>query len=837
MPAVSPWPSRPVCAHLVGWGFHLWVWRAVSCSQTTLPLGTRGAPDAHAPYTPSPPSMPVTLSSPLMELLRSRTRHDAFPTAILAGMQAAEGASAQSVEQLDTFLLRFFTFDLPKNFFIQMAFVSAWIALLILLGSIVILHRMSKRAFWIFKLQRRSEGTYIVPNALNTFLLFEGMFGIVWIAFAIVQYQGYWRKDGTMQNHIGVFNLIIWWPLWIGAFMAGWGSFYTAPGALDKGPLSSSMVGKFAPRPLIINGFCLGTPIILVISLIPPIVLTQTHLSSAFHAYRILHADMLSALASSSSQTINPALASQFLQRASEVWDTVTEAAWYMSIGYAIWPIWAGIFLLFYMPSGGYLCYMVWNQLRRQRAMLVDMEVKKREIEMQVRARDTSEGGEMAGMRDHSEALLFQPLTSSQQQQQEEGRVAPPLSGTTLPTTPRTAVNEVTDKDSGGEVFFPPLRPDIRRRAVKRISVTGTPRVRYNYLRRCFINLSALYIGIVLGAALYLGIAAALARSLYESYLDDPQVCSDLVYNTCLAAGWGALVFGSLTFFAILARFADPANTPDYERKKSSGKRFFTFCPRLTQSSQAQSDTLADGLQEKTRTLPAVPESVGATMDDPLQSSATLSSFKSKSRRGLKGGMKFNIQKKHGGLILRPEQDMSFGQPESASVSYHDETRTSTSRRAPRFVPQDMTQGSIMEEAQYRSYHHSTYGEMPQPAPLVSKPLAPERTPPLTPIRLDMPDEARYAAVEGPFSSAGPRRRHSEWEILPQHLPPPRRNSEHTLQRHRHLGQPQNQAVRGPHPPTTSWRQSPSPPTNTVHLHRRSSSLGPFLFTHIHPAC
>lgn len=101
-------------------------------------------------------------------------------------MTLPSGADLTSVQQLDTFVEKFFIFNMPKNFFIQMAVAGVWIIMLIIVGSIVIIHRLRKRAFWLFKFRRRSEGIYVVPNALNCFLLLEGCFGIIWVAFVIV---------------------------------------------------------------------------------------------------------------------------------------------------------------------------------------------------------------------------------------------------------------------------------------------------------------------------------------------------------------------------------------------------------------------------------------------------------------------------------------------------------------------------------------------------------------------------------------------------------------------------------------------------------------------------
>ncbi|UZJ55377.1 hypothetical protein CBS101457_004697 [Exobasidium rhododendri] len=792
----------------------------------------------------------------LTELIRSQMQHGPFPGTILQGMQSPDGADLQAVQDLDIFMQGFFFVNLPKNFYIQMAVAGSCIAILIIMVSCVILDRLRKRAFWIFKLQRRSEGIYIVPNALNSYLLFEGIFGIIWIAFIVVQYRGYWKRDDRMQYHLGVLSLIIWWPLWIGAFLAGWGSFYTAPGALDKGTLNSSKFGRFAAKPLLINIFCLGTPFILISSLVAPIVLTQRHYNAAFDAYRSLHSDLLASFATNES-ILSPAVSQGFLDRASSIWDMLARSAWYQSIGYGIWPIWAGLFLLFYIPAGGYLCCMVLLQLQRSKTVLMNLESERREMEVEERYRTPIE--DPGAQRGPLEALLFQPLspnlnppTRRQRQQQQQETPVDERSrneGASGEEKGLTAAGSESDQ-SGGEVFFPALRPELKQIAVKECGVMGTPRLRYQYLRRCFINLTILYLGIVFGAALFLGVASSLAATLYDSYLSDPHRVADLLYKCCLVAAWGAVVFGSLTSFAVLARLADPANTSarvDDSRDKSTAPfRFLSFYHSRSQERQGQ--TLSDDEQQQqnnrhqsdSRNMPAVPESVGDTMDDQMQSTASFTTFKSSNfLRDLKDSIKFSIQSKQGGgLILRPADNMSFGsvQADFATTSYHkDENRVATDFRGiPMNCPEEMTQGTLLEEEMemmsgrsYQSglsaFHLTSLNDVPRPAPPTPslKPLAPERSPPLSPIHLEDRDHLQHNA---PDHRNIPQRRHSVWQMQQQqhhHPSAPRRYSEAGLRKYRSdLGR----RVEYPPSPASLLRRDLSPQNSLLQLSSQTTS-------------
>ena len=676
---------------------------------------------------------------PFMELLRSQTEHDAFPSSITDSMLSPSGASSEAISQLDAYIRAFFIFDMPKNFYIQLAVAGSWICFLFIIGNSCVLHRIYKGQFWFFKLQRRSEGIYVVPNALNSFMVFVGFFAILWLAFLVIYYEACWRQNPDVQYHIGVFNLIVWWPLYTGAFLAGWGSFYTAPGALEKGPLSKSKLGKLALRPLVINIFCLGTPIVVLASLLSPIIHFQRNYNKAFDGYRSLHADLVAAVAASPDQVVPLAAAQVYLQRASDVWQMQTHAVWHGSIGFGLWSIWAGLLLIFYIPAGGYLCYLLWRQLKAQGALLKEIQVQKEEIGQIDKEKEEEKPS----------SLLFQPLNIQTLLQHDANQVqvdetvsmpvvhrateADTLTSCGSPGIPFTVVTKVETRiedqkesqDSGPEFFFPPISSETKRRTVKRYTTKGSPQSRYNYLRRCFINLSVLYIGVVLGISLYMGVAAALARSYYDSFLHSPSDCRQLVYNAIIVTTWGAVVLGTLTIFAILARFTDPANQSHQEEKEPKKKRHPPFRRFLRRISSDK--TVVGGISRMDKAQQTMPD---------VQQEEIVDINKS------------------------PEADPHIIQPAEAHLDPSLELadafpilplRSSMSRRVSSLYPESVTQGSVSEDdlqlvprRKYRSsslIQSTTHGDMlcPDPQP---KPLAPERPPPISLSHLTIPRPA-----------------------------------------------------------------------------------------------
>lgn len=416
----------------------------------------------------------------------------------------------------------------------------------------------------------------------------------------------------------------------------------------------------------------------------------------------------------------------------------------------------------------------------------------------------------------HQQQRLQQPETMDQVRQQQQPPQQPFASP---PVTPSTAVTN-SDNSEGHEVFFPALKPEVQKRATRKVTQrNGTPASRYRYLRRCFVNLTVLYVSIVLAAAVYLAVSASLARYLYEMSIRGPEDITNLVYAVCLATAWCNVTFGTATFFAIFSRFLDPANAPYREDDSSSKGQGHKRSPFAFRAGTGGSKTLAGpSPHDKTRTLPAVPESVGQTIDSTLQSvSISRSAWDQQQQQAPDGKpraktmMSFRIMRdagRSGALLLRPTGDQlasqaSFGQPDSANVSTHgrpsaDESGANTPRMAAkrkksrtnrhRGGGDEASSSFIMEEygsqtssaRSYREgrtvYYPTPFGPMPAPAPPEPKPLPPERSPPRTPIRADMPGSPAGTSSPGSNESAEQhQRKHKSSKSFSKS-----RSSEHT---------------------------------------------------------
>lgn len=313
--------------------------------------------------------------------------------------------------------------------------------------------------------------------------------------------------------------------------------------------------------------------------------------------------------------------------------------------------------------------WLVWTQVKAQKEVLDGIERRAKEAQG-ARVRPAS-GLSFRGSEPPGDSLLFQPLSFSNEDSGNSITVVP--SGTNHPTSPglhtspRTPASLVKElKAEVKDVFFPPLRPEAKKRLDRKPSNHSSPTSRYRYIRRCFVNLTVLYVGIVFGALVFLTIAARLAAHLYEAVLSGPQSLTNIVYQSHVPTAWASVVFGTATISSIFLRHFDPASGADSIKSPMAKKRKSGKILGFMKEEKASSP------QDRSRTLPPVPESVSATMGGDVTMTDSIpfppgaessggdlgiQSFPSVRGKsfGENRGMKFSLSRdaKKGALILR----------------------------------------------------------------------------------------------------------------------------------------------------------------------------------------
>ncbi|CAO1625438.1 unnamed protein product [Sympodiomycopsis kandeliae] len=713
-----------------------------------------------------------SISVPLSDL---GATHEPFPSSIQNGIASG---NPQALRDVESFIQDLFIFRWEAWFYVTFSVAAILLLLLVVVGGSIILFRICKGKFWVVRFMRRSEGVYIVPNALNAFALFEGLFGILWFTYACIIVGATHYHRGFLQHHLDALNLIVWIPLYLGALYAAVGSFYTAPGALDGGAVEKQWFFHRAIRkPFVINSIALGIPIALVAGVTPCAVLSQNALSNNYEDYQAFSRSIKANIGASVT-TISRTEMNMYIDEASRIWNNVAHGKRYLAIGYAVWTAFAAVLLLFYIPAGGYVLALVKRQVNLQRDKINKVEQNNLEIlraqqrqqamqEQEKHSSNPQEHEERQPEEQGQQALLFQPLLKSiteekkinaQQQKQPppafpryenspRGRDSSTIVEGSPPITPTTVVNRseeyryqsrgdeeeqqpVTDAGSRGDVFFPPLKPSQQKREHWQLAADAGPVARHKYLRRCFRSLLVLYTGIVAAALIYLVVAARLASHLYTDYFRGPDAATYLVGTSHLPAAWAAAVFGTLTVGAVFFRWFDPAKPTPPTPSPAPQK---LLSPRANRLAGVHHSSLhsSDNGQIQSRSLPPVPEGMSQSgyAGDGLHSisipNAGHHPLDPESSPGRT--MKFRLGqdgRKPGALFMMP---VNGG--ELSSAGNVEEQQTQSTRSWRRFgrrsvsrdaygggggVPEDVTQSSSFMTDELRSRPDCNVPEVPE---------------------------------------------------------------------------------------------------------------------------
>lgn len=476
----------------------------------------------------------------------------------------------------------------------------------------------------------------------------------------------------------------MWIPLYIGAFLTGWGSFYTAPGALDRPSASRSKISAKGalPWPSIVNLACLGTPFALVASLVPPVVLASRQFGSAFDDYERWTKSVSDVLAQTLPTTSVPSAAVDSLTtQARDVWQSCSKSYWYIDVGFTLWSFWALLFLFFYIPAGGTLVYLLLRQVLHHKAALKSHQRKlKEQMEKEAQVVPTPTLSKLEGQqRGNSRSLANRPQSADSVttgKTVDSGKASREVVGLTaalqqfVPDSFQVAtegnrlsdghpdtVRELSDVAMGEPVSTE--RPiSVLKRLIRKDSSTGqkgaTARkskdskqrntgsaasARYQYLRRCLVNLLILYLGIIVAACLFLVCTLRLAINEYEASLQSPEVLAEGLYVAGNLAAWVSAVFGCLTIGSIIFRNFDQS-APENEATTAPPPRPAHPQRAIDPESMDQSPggaipmalPLSAGQMQSLRGLPAVPESVGME--------TSMMSFQ-RSRQETQGGTRF----------------------------------------------------------------------------------------------------------------------------------------------------------------------------------------------------
>lgn len=128
----------------------------------------------------------------LHQLLRTPTSPGPLPDRITTGLSSTDAlVQRAALTDLQTFIRGFFFLKFRTPFWGSLITSAGILILLLSIGGVLVSHRIYHRRFWPFRFERRAQGIYVVPNAINCFLICEGFYAIITIAFNFVTWQAF----------------------------------------------------------------------------------------------------------------------------------------------------------------------------------------------------------------------------------------------------------------------------------------------------------------------------------------------------------------------------------------------------------------------------------------------------------------------------------------------------------------------------------------------------------------------------------------------------------------------------------------------------------------------
>ena len=598
------------------------------------------------------------------------------------------------------------------------------------------------------------EPKFLQPNALNSFLILEGIFGLIWVTMSVMSYYAYYRRRDDMMSHVIGLSASAWIPLILGATFCGWGSFYTAPGALDGS--SVRVRTTMTSKSYLINGACLGVPIVLCISTLTPALISQARLNRSLDAYHQWTAQMQEIVMQNSTQSLSHSTLQGFVDGGNEIWNGASDSLGLLGVTYLIWSVWAALFVTLYFFAAGWLNLVIFKQLRKQKALINGMQ--RAELQ-QIKDEQAQQAQAHSALRSSqypmSPTLVNyphrRPSTPIAEEPSENSLLfsplSPHLSATPLPHAPNGKMAESQGSaQHEKDFFFPPLDKEAKRRATKRISSHETPMARYKHLRRCFISLFTLYAGILCAATIYLVVTARLGASFYQAILDGPDSLSRLVYTSHLPAAWAGAVFGILTLASIFWRDLDPASAAG-RGPRSPTRPMENAMPTSSRKAGFFASSRTPGCQQRTgasttrvgdvSTARVAPQSLQEW--ETYESHAEADEVRSSSRGRPLPSPELSSDPSRAGQrrISKTFQSIRPNRGRRATVSSINSSGLSFGLSGTSSMP-DMTEtaGPARRESVHSIrrktvYYPTPFGPLPALARLDDRPLAPERSPPL----------------------------------------------------------------------------------------------------------
>lgn len=413
------------------------------------------------------------------------------------------------------------------------------------------------------------------------------------------------------------------WMLWLtlpwisliwGAAYSCWGALLAAPERQSVKPSRFSM-RAIVKRPLLANSICLILPLIQSISIIIPGAIANARCDAALERYltwQQVHAD-------------DQSLSQEALVEAVQIYNIMLSGGYAAATTFSIWTLWAGLFFLAFSKITAGLFFDILRHARRLNSTFTKHGTISagnsgswkaripRAFKSGVGRASSINRTKSATLLGHNNSTSDEKNASSLTSTGEEGIGNPAALVNMSAASPRGAPTRAWSTDSahhprlattdeeevamsaegrrareieigleemmqiGADTmhvfsrqevaedlpntsFFPPVKPSKVIGTPAQLANTSTRAHHARLFRRLVINFGFQFSGICLAILAYMSIALFLAIRFYASF--ENNTIGYCIGSAVLVAMWAAVLFGSITLFAIAARTYETAVPP-----------------------------------------------------------------------------------------------------------------------------------------------------------------------------------------------------------------------------------------------------------------------------------
>ncbi|PWN24206.1 hypothetical protein BCV69DRAFT_23026 [Microstroma glucosiphilum] len=652
----------------------------------------------------------------LVQPVAGQSGHGHFPPQILLAL-IQDPPSPAALQELLDFMSGFFYLRLTRAFYIGFVVGLSILAVTVLTGLGVCAHRLKQRKLWFLRFERRARGLYIVPNALNAFMLCEISFGVAWILYGTNIYLAYAKRYTWFHTQLEAFGIFLWFSLYLGVLCAAVGSFFSVPGALDGGSGSApTLFHQIMGRPMVINTISVGLPVLLLSFLTPVCVLAQKARTRQYNHF----GDFASRIEDTiTTDSLTSASALSYLSEASLIWSQSAEQRW-TSIGFAGWAAFYGVLLIYYLVTGGYMLLVIKRQVDASKVLVDKEQHFQQSLLAQSQPAVPSPVPEEVPRLDCD---VESPATSDSS------------SPSTLYSSPQTEKKIISDSDIEASAAAVTLKTSVASPASKRESLpipqqtTQSVRpasrlqrdsalvLRWKYLRRCYNTLLLMFVGIAAVVGVAIATATWYAGFTTSAWLEGPDSAAYNLGAFALVVTWARVLFGTATVGAVCFRFFDNAEAKGSSRENSNRRESQGAGTENRNRDSLRRDTMSLGASNPPRQremsapldfvrsrLASVPEIFAPQQSNVLESPTT-------SRRGVLFELA-SPTASTGGIMMLPSEETKAASSSSETPAKTAKRILSNMARSPSkssdrrgrsdfattSFPQDVTRGTIEED-------------------------------------------------------------------------------------------------------------------------------------------